>query len=183
MELPFDMHGAPGLVAVAVEVNDDPEALGCRPAARGFPYCSATVSHPARGYAAALGWIQLVRSTDGLSGGNEFDMDPYEPLGPVAHPFAFFGFLPALFDAPSRDPVVDMDWLAHSFLCRLTAAGAGREISALAGFAWGFSIRAGDIARCGPEALGGGAWDSHRPLLAREYPEWSFARSADAPLV
>jgi hypothetical protein len=78
------MHAAPGLVAVAVEVNDDPEALGCRPAARGFPYCSATVSHPARGYAAALGWIQLVRSTDGLSGGDEFDMDPYEPLGPVA---------------------------------------------------------------------------------------------------
>jgi len=124
MDLPFNLEGAPGRVAVAVEVNDDPEALGCVPAARGFPYCTATVSHPARGYAAALGWIQLVRSSDGDRGGDEFEIDPYEPLGHVPHPFAFFGFLPTLFDAPSRDPVIDMDWLAHSFLCRLTEAGA-----------------------------------------------------------
>src|SRR3954468_19470723 len=119
MELSFTMDGAPGRVDVVVEVNNDPEALGCRPAARGFPYCSATVSHPARGYAAALGWIQLVRSTDGRSAGASFEMDPFEPLGPVSHPFAFFGFLPELFDAPSRDPIADIDWLAHAFLCRL----------------------------------------------------------------
>jgi hypothetical protein len=180
MDLPFQMGGAPGRVAVAVDVNDDPEALGCAPAARGFPYCTATVSHPARGYAAAFGWIQLVCSTDGVSGGDEFELDPYEPLGALPHPFAFFGFLPTLFDAPSRDPVIDMDWLAHSFLCRLTGVGATRQITALAGFAWGFSARGGRITPTGPEALAREAWDSHRQLLASEYPEWSFSGSADA---
>jgi hypothetical protein len=179
MELPFNMDGAPGRVAVAVDVNDDPESLGCTPAARGFPYCNATVRHPARGYAAALGWIQLVRSTDGTSGGDEFELDPYEPLGRVPHPFAFFGFLPTLFDAPSREPVIDMDWLAHAFLCRLTEAGADRQIASLAGFAWGFSARAGNIEVTGPETLPREAWDSHRRLLVSDYPGWSFASSAD----
>ena len=103
--MPFSLAGAPGHVDVVVAVNTDPLALGCTPAARGFPYCSASISHPARGYAAALGWIQLVRSTDGASRGASFEMDPFEPLGAASHPFAFFGFLPTLFDAPSRDPI------------------------------------------------------------------------------
>src|SRR5919108_646859 len=109
-----------------------------------------------------------------VAGGDEFELDPYEPLGALPHPFAFFGFLPTLFDAPSRDPVIDMDWLAHSFLCRLTEADANRQITALAGFAWGFSARGGRITPTGPEALAREAWDSHRQLLASEYPEWSF---------
>lgn len=176
MELSFNMDGASGQVAVAVEVNSDPDALGSRSTARGFPYCNATVSHPARGYAAALGWIQLVRSTDGRSGGTAFEPDPFEPLGAVSHPFAFFGFLPTFFDAPSRDPITDIDWLAHSFLCRLADAHARGEIAvaALVGFAWGFSVRGGRIAPSGPEALPSEAWDSHLPLLMAEYPGWSF---------
>jgi hypothetical protein len=178
MELSFSMDGATGRIAVEVGLNDDPEAIGSPPAARGFPCCRATVSHPARGYAAAMGWIQLVRSTDGASRGAAFEMDPFEPLGPVGHPFAFFGFLPTLFDAPWRDPVVDMDWLAHTFLCRLTDSYEGRGIAPLAGFAWGFSIRTGEIAPITPEGLPLEAWDSHRSLLASEHPDWSFARGA-----
>jgi hypothetical protein len=143
------MDGAPGSVAVAVEVNDDPEALGCRPAARGFPYCIATVRHPAREYTAALGWIQLVRSTDGLSVGDEFEM-PYEPLGPIGHPFAFFGFLPTLFDAPSRDPVIDIEWLAHALLRRLTETGAGWEVTALTASPGDFQREQARSGRAGP---------------------------------
>jgi len=173
MRLPFRLAGALGHVAVAVAVNTSPETLGCRPAARGFPYCSASISHPARGYAAALGWIQLVRSTDGCSGGKTFEMDPFEPLGRVAHPFAFFGFLPSLFDVPSRDPIREMDWIANSFLCDL--GEHERHARALLGFSWGFTIRDGKIATWGPNALGSRDWDAHRALLTREYPNWSFA--------
>ena len=173
MQVEFAWAGARGHVTVAVAVNSDPEALGCRPAARGFPYCSASISHPARGYAAALGWIQLVRSTDGSSGGEWFEMDPFEPLGRVDHPFAFFGFLPTLFDGPSRDPIRDMDWTAHSFLCHL--GEQEREAHAILGFSWGFVVRDGTITPSGPDALGSQDWDAHRPVLVREHPTWSFA--------
>jgi hypothetical protein len=169
MRWSFTLGGERGHVDVVVAVNRDPTSLGCRPAARGFPYCRASVTHPARGYAAALGWIQLVRSTDAGAG---FAMDPFEPLGPVSHPFAFFGFLPTLFDAPSRDPLTDMDWTAHSFLGRL--GERDRTAEAILGFTWGFTAREGAISARGPAALGPQDWDGHRSLLAREHPGWSF---------
>jgi hypothetical protein len=180
VELAFSMHGAQGTVEAFVGVNSDPETLGCRPAALGFPYCSATISHPARGYAAAVGWIQLVRATDDATGGTSFAVDPFEPLGPVSHPFCFFGFLPALFDAPSRDPLTDMEWIAHSFLCRLDDSEGAPAVIAILGFAWGFSVRQGQIASWGPEPLAAQEWDRHQPILTAEYPGWSFARQYHA---
>jgi hypothetical protein len=172
MQCSFTLAGERGHVDVMVAVNSDPETLGCRPAARGFPYCCASVTHPARGYAAVLGWIQLVRSTDGASGGASFEMDPFEPLGLVSHPFAFFGFLPTLFDGPSRDPIVDMDWTAHSFLGCL--GEYDRTAQAILGFSWGFAIREGMITPRGPAALAPQDWDEHRATLAREHSGWSF---------
>jgi hypothetical protein len=81
--------------------------------------------------------------------------------------------LPTLFDAPSRDPIRDMDWTAHSFLGRL---GEGdHKARAILGFSWGFAIRLGTILPRGPEALGPEHWDDHRSTLAREHPGWSFA--------
>ena len=172
MRLPFALSGSMGQVEVVVAVNDDPHGLGCRESARGFPYCHASIRHPARGYAAALGWIQLVRSTDNASGGVAFELDPFEPLGEVSHPFCFFGFLPALFDAPSRDPVSDMEWIAHSFLCRL--GERDRQVEAMLGFTWGFVIRDGAITVRSAEVLDDHAWDAHAPLLTRDHPGWSF---------
>jgi hypothetical protein len=172
MRSPLRLAGVRGHVDVVVAVNVNPQDLGCREAARGFPYCRASISHPARGYAAALGWIQLVCSTDNASGGRSFEIDPFEPLGPASHPFCFFGFLPALFDAPSRDPIRDMDWSAHSFLCRL--GEQDREVHALLGFSWGFAAREGTIVPRGPEALASGDWDAHLTVLERVHPTWSF---------
>ena len=173
MRLPCALAGASGHVDAVIAVNTEPETLGCRSAARGFPY-TASITHPARGYAAALGWIQLVRSSDGSSRGASFEMDPFEPLHPVPHPFACFGFLPTLFDAPSRDPLRDMDWTAHSFLCCLGLDP--RHACAILGFSWGFVIGTGAITVRGPDALLPRDWDAHRGLLAHDYPSWSFAR-------
>jgi hypothetical protein len=174
MRLPFARLGIEGAVEVEVGVNDDPAALGCPPYARGFPFCRATISPPARGYADALGWVQLVDATD-LAG--EFRIDPFEPLGEVSHPFCFFGFAPTLFDAPHREARDDMDFLAHSFLC-----GLGRrplesepEVDALLGFSWGFSVRSGEIEPGPPAALGPADWDRHREYLSGAFPAWTFA--------
>lgn len=171
--IPFHRLGVDGVVEVEVGVNEDPAVLGCPEYARGFPYCRATVTPPARGYADALGWVQLVNSTD-LAG--EFRIDPFEPLGEVSHPFCFFGFAPILFDAPHREHRRNTDWIAHSFLCGLgeepLEGQAGAD--AILGFSWGFSIRDSRIDIDGPAVLGPDDWDRHLPYLGRSHPRWSF---------
>ena len=173
LRLEFERAGIPGSVEVEVDVNGEPEALGCPPYARGFPFCRATVHPEARGYADMLGWVQLVSSTD-LFG--EFRIDPFEPLGEVSHPFCFFGFSPTLFDAPHRDHREDADWVAHSFLCGLgeRPLEPGPEVDALLGFSWGFQIRDSRIAVEGAAPIGREDWDGHLEYLRAAFPRWSF---------
>jgi hypothetical protein len=172
VRIEFDRAGAPGLVEVEVGVNERPAELGCPDYARGFPCCRATVSPAARGYADFLGWVQLADS-DLHRGG--FHLDYFEPLGPVPHPFAFYGFAPTLFDAPHSD---DENWcfLVHSFLCGLgTGALDGRnEIDAVLGFSWGFQKSGGEIRIDGPSLLSPSDWDRHHAYLRAAYPAWSF---------
>jgi hypothetical protein len=80
-----------------------------------------------------------------------------------------------LFDAPSRSPRRDLDWVAHSFL-RVPdgSVAAGLEVHALLGFAWGFRIRNGEIHLVPPTLLGSTEWDRHVDVLATRYPSWRF---------
>lgn len=94
MRLDFFHAGKPGRVQVQVAANEDPGALGCAEGARGLPYCRAVIAQDARGYADALGWVQLVDSSEEPGG---FAIDPFEPLGEATHPFCFFGFAPSAF--------------------------------------------------------------------------------------
>lgn len=175
MRLDFRLRGASGWVEVAVQPNSNPNALGCPPFASGFPVCTATVTYEGGGYNAALGWVQLVRSTDGASAGKEFATDPFEPLGVSSHPFCFFGFAPVLFDAPARPSHEQMDWLAESFLCFVPTDAGKREARAILGFSWGFSIRLGAISITPSVRLAAPEWNKHHALLRREHPNWTFA--------
>ena len=117
--------------------------------------CNATVDYPALGYDAVLGWVQLVRSDDNESHGAAFEVDPLDFLGDVPHPFCWIGQNPHLFDAPSRSPRRDLDWLAHSFLCVPDArSDPGLEFHALLGFSWGFAVRGEEILLVPPTRLG-----------------------------
>jgi hypothetical protein len=174
VRLDFSLRGVPGSVDVAVEPNTDPEVLGCPTFARGFPVCTATVTYAEKGYKAALGWVQLVRSTDNASAGAEFEMDPFEPLGPTPHPFCFFGFSPVLFDAPARRSREDLEWSAETFLCFVPTPADGREARAILGFRWGFTIREEAISLSSPSLLGPEEWNKHRAFLEREHPSWAF---------
>ena len=175
MDIEFRLRGLPGTVEVAVEHNLDPQALGSSQAALGFPACTAEVRYAGRGYNAAFGWIQVVRSTDGSRGPDEFEMDPFTPLGDAPHPFAFFGFCPTLFDAPSRTSGDAMDWEAHSFLSFITRFSAPpQEVRAILGLRWGFSIREATITVDPPTPLTATDWDSHVPLLRGTYRDWQF---------
>jgi hypothetical protein len=174
LSIEFTRRAVAGTVAVEVGANEDPAEHGCPDYARGFPYCRAKIAPPARGYADVLGWVQLVSATD-LAG--EFRIDPFEPLGEVSHPFCFFGFAPTLFDAPHRDHGEDMDFLAHSFLCGLGSAPLepDREVDAVLGFSWGFSVREGAIEIEGPRVLAPADWDRHGEYLRAAHPGWEFA--------
>ena len=68
--IPFRLRGAEGLVTVHYGANEDPVRWGYpvlqldwfRPElVRGFPVMQASVEHPAEGYAADMGWLQVVR--------------------------------------------------------------------------------------------------------------------------
>jgi hypothetical protein len=130
------------------------------------------VNYAGDGYAAILGWIQLVRSTDNASLGARFEPDPVEAIGVTPHPFAWFGLTPTLFDAPSRTTKDDLDWVAHSFLAFV---GGPFEARALMGFAWGFKVAARDISLVEPAPLEATRWDEHLSTLRQAHPTWTFA--------
>jgi hypothetical protein len=172
IELPYRWAGTEGTVGVEIRVNDDPAALGCSELARGYPYMRATIEPPAKGYADALGWVQLLDSSLREGG---FLLDYFEPLGPVPHPFGFYGFAPTFFDAPHSDED-DWDFLAHSFLCGLGGEilDQERDVRAVLGFSWGFSKRGEVFEYLGPEPLGPDAWEAHLEYLTGAYPDWTF---------
>ncbi|MFJ9711937.1 hypothetical protein [Streptomyces sp. NPDC101234] len=172
---PFVHDGAAGTVTVAVELVDAPEKVGKPPGARGFPSCSASVEHPAQGYRAMFGWVQLVQSTDSPSNGTAFETDPFFLFEDASSPYAFFGVRPTLFDAPSRVERTPLAWLAHSFLAWTPFEETKRSVVPLTGFSWGFDID--DTGRITPRpvrALAPDDWDTHRPYLGACHPGWSF---------
>jgi hypothetical protein len=180
LHIPFSLRRVSGAIAVSVAPNTDPDAIGYSllsggmptDSARGFPVCRATVSYPARGYAAMFGWAQMVRSTD--TDPDRFEMDPIAFYRELATPYAFFGVRPELFDAPSRESWYDMAWEAHSFLCVSPDAVLTRHVLAIAGFSWGFTIHREEMTFAPVTALAPQAWDSHLSLLRTSYPDWIF---------
>jgi len=140
-------------------------------AAHGYPICRAEIEHDADGYAAAMGWVQLVRSTDAAPA---FEMDPLALFREVASPFAFFGIKPTMFDAPFRDEKYDLTWRAETFLCAIPDGVMSQHAQPLAGFGWGFDVLDRGIALVGPTVLDLSAWDQHLSVLRSLYPTWVF---------
>ena len=68
MDLAFVLRGIVGKVSVSCRANDHPELVGSGADSQGFPLCHAVVDYPAQGYDAVLGWVQLVRSDDNVTG-------------------------------------------------------------------------------------------------------------------
>jgi hypothetical protein len=180
--IPFRLRDQTGHVEVVVEPNQDPSGLGCgllsdhieADTAVGFPACTATIHYERAGYAAALGWIQLVRSTDGASNGQQYDLDPLALLRGVDTPYAFFGIKPVLFDAPFRPSLADLDWQAHTFLCFSPDAVMTKTVCAATGFRWGFRLEDGVFTFHSVETLAPEVWTGHIPMLAAMFPTWTF---------
>ncbi|MEO6063791.1 MAG: hypothetical protein ABIQ99_17810 [Thermoflexales bacterium] len=164
-----------------VERTLSPAALGVGDSALGFANCKATIDFSAGGYLGLLGWVQLVRSTDNTTHGRQFEMDPFDPFelyerAPL--PYCWYGIAPTLFDAPSRDERVQLDWVAHSFLGASPFGGNTRVVAPLLGFSWGFAISDDKRIRLKPiTILDASDWQAHLPYLRECYPEWQFAET------
>jgi hypothetical protein len=173
--LDCDVGGATGRVNVSVRPNTDPASIGCDVAARDFPVCEAIVDSPLRGYAALLGWIQLVGTRTALNAPLRFGPDPLQLFADLDLPFCFHGINPTLFDAPyRRNRAQHLDWIAHSFLCTSPDESRPRAIRPIAAFRWGFVLDAGSIELVSPEPLPLGEWAVHQPLMSAAYPSWRF---------
>lgn len=181
--VPFALRGVAGQVVIDLMRNEDPVGWGChlltdelpRDAAESFPVCLARIEHPARGYAAAVGWVQLVQSTDSEGDPSTYEIDPTTIYREVATPFAWFGVKPDLFDAPFRGSKYQMIWRARSYLCVSPDAVMTRAAEPLCAFAWGFDVDAnGSIKLMGPSPLDLTTWKEHVELLRSLYPCWAF---------
>lgn len=104
-----------------------------------------------------------------------FYTDGFEPLGPLPHPFGFYGVSPTLFDAP-HSPEENWDFLAHSFLCGLGGEllDFRHEVRTVLGFSWGFRKRGEEFEFLGPDALSEDDWNGHLAYLRRTFPDWIF---------
>jgi hypothetical protein len=179
----FGWDGLTGEVSVECIPNDDPAEYGTVGVdASGFPVCTATVKYPRRGYRALFGWVQLVRSSDGETRGEQFEVDPFMLTGDARSPYCWYGTEPTLFDSPSRYDRSPVWAHLHSFLATTPVdevmAGNPRRVVPLMGFGWGFEVHDdGSIALYDIAPLTGDDWEEVVPILRNEYPSplWTFA--------
>lgn len=179
----FVLRGEVGTVLVHIAPNTDPRALGCgllddavpAESALGYPVCKAVVRYGPQGYSAAMGWVQLVRSTDGQNP-DQYELDPLSLLRDADTPYAFFGISPELFDSPFREHRVPMQWEARSYLCASPDAVMSRVALPMCAFSWGFTIaETGGVPNIAePKPLPVATWAEHVELLERSHPTWRF---------
>ena len=194
LALPFSLHGGGGTVTVVYRANDDPERWGYSvlglswPArlAEGLPVLEARVSSPLEGYAAVMGWIQVVRihvskaSTSMVAGGDKAPpgdhawVDGPPQLRGLGVPFVSFGQCPSLFDAPASTES-DIRFVADSFLTASPDALISRRSRACFGLRWGYSTKTDhEPELLSPSPLAATDWQQALPLLEENFPDWTF---------
>ncbi len=194
---PFSLHGRDGTVKVVYGANDDPERWGYNvlglswpsSLADGLSVLEARVSSPLEGYAAVMGWIQVVRihvsetSTSVVPGGEKAPpgdhawVDGPPQLRGLGVPFVSFGQCPALFDAPASTES-DIRFVADSFLTASPDALISPRSRPCFGLRWGYSTKTDHKPELiPPSPLDESDWQQALPLLEENFPDWSFEPS------
>jgi hypothetical protein len=194
---PFSLRSGEGIVTVAYRANDDPEYWGYdvlglpwpSSLAQGLPVLEARVSSSLEGYAAVMGWIQVVRihvsetSTSLVSDGEKAPpgdhawVDGPPHLRGLGVPFVSFGPCPSLFDAPASTES-DIRFVADSFLTASPDALMSRRSRPCFGLRWGYSTKTDHQSELiPPSPLAESDWQQAMPLLEEHFPDWSFEPS------
>jgi hypothetical protein len=182
--IPFLLRDSPGEVTVEYGPNDDPlrwghDVLGLgwfeAERVKGFPVVEATVTHPAEGYRAYMGWLQVLRYDvrDPGEGVQAEIVDVVPQLAEVDLPYLAFGIRPTLFDAPCTD-AMSISWAARSLLGYSPDAVMSKSLKAVCGFTWGFRVedRARTVAPL--QVATGDDWTGALSVLRERFPAWTF---------
>jgi hypothetical protein len=116
--------------------------------ALGFPVIHASTAFQREGYAALLGWAQVVDYAvvrDGIATERVWVVPDVPPQSRDANtPYLAFGIDPVLFDAPAFTEK-DVDWTARSFLTFTPDCLMSAVVEPLCGFRWGYVIADGVV--------------------------------------
>jgi hypothetical protein len=184
----FRLSGRGGEVVVQYGPNIDPahwgyELLGLDfpdTVAKGFPVLRADVSYEGEGYAATLGWVQVVWMTVAAEREPRVIVDVPPQLIGTGFPYVSFGVEPTMFDSPSTT-ASDVDWVARTFLTASPDRLMTRVVEPILGLRWGYALRGGvpqlkDLSRGDDED-----WREARLVIAHQFREWEFRRSWAEP--
>jgi hypothetical protein len=194
--IPFSLNGYTGIVAVYYGLNTDPVKAGFDCLAglnfdmeqcRCYPLMHACIkSYAGSGYRTFCGWIQVVSSRTmpvharAKAQAKTFvSIDVAPALGRSDLPFAAYGNLPQLFDAPCHNlgKYAELQWTADTFLTTVPARSRDEEITRLLGFRWGYvetNIPDQEPVLRPLEVTGAHAWNEHLPYLRKKYGRWRF---------
>jgi hypothetical protein len=180
LTIPFHLRGYDGLVTVEPEVNRDPRRWGYHllglpydaVVAEGFPVVQASVRFPGEGYAAAMGWVQVIRYGSG-PGDGAVAVDQPPQHQEAATPYYCWGTNPTFFDAPSTTRR-GIAWRAEAFLATSPDALMTRTVEPLCGFRWGYTTRQATPEILPVEPIGDEAWRVVISTLRERYPGWKF---------
>jgi hypothetical protein len=169
------------MVIVEYGVNEEPVRWGydllqldvSLESVKGFPYCSASVAFEGEGYAALMGWIQIVQF-----GGTEQDaiVDVASQLGDMGSPYVTWGPAPTFFDAPCTvaSKHKGLIWTATTFLVASPDALMTRAVQPVCGYQWGYAIP-DEQPKLAPLTIAPPAtWDAACTSLRERYPTWEF---------
>ena len=191
---PFTFRGEPGTVTVDFHRNENPDRWGYGvldlpwPAtlATGLPVVEAHVTTGLQGYAAVMGWVQVVRihvddastslvaDVEKAPAGDHTWVDGPPQLRGLGVPFLSFGQRPSLFDAPASTES-DIRFVADSFLTASPDALLSRRSAPFFGLRWGYTTRSEQPHELiEPTPLGPTDWAQALPTLKEQYPDWTF---------
>ena len=179
----FRVRNSDGCVRIRYGRNDDPLRWGYGllgftseeiDLARGYPVIEATVEYAAEGYAALLGWIQVVRYWVGDQEQPTVIVDVAPQMRDGGVPYFSWGIQPTLFDAPSFFGEPNVVWRAWSFLTYTPDALMTPVVEPACGFRWGYDTRDGSIEPTDLSPAGLSEWLDIREDLRAQYPRWSF---------
>jgi hypothetical protein len=188
--IPSRLRGIDGLVTVQYGVNEDPIrwATPCWSWTGsvlswfgGFPVMQATVEYPAEGYAADMGWLQVVRYEVRDPGEEEratvFDAPPPQ-LADMEMPYAAFGIRPTFFDVPAMGAKEAL-WDADTFLVYTPDAVLSRVLRPICGFPWGYRLHEGVVLLNPLSFADASHWKRNLSDLRERFSSWTF-EEADA---
>jgi hypothetical protein len=198
--VPFTLQGRQGRVAVYYGPNDDAVKAGFDTLSGidfpielclGYPVMQAQIERYAgSGYRTLCGWIQIITrecyataDTERTNLQRSCSIDVLPAMHGAGVPWACFGNLPSLFDAPCRNlgDNAELTWIADTFLTTVPLRSRDAEICWLLGFRWGYreyDTRVGKPVTLLPlESTDAQVWNDHLPFLRKEFGDWRFHKS------